>query len=31
MTPVKAINHLGIAVRSIDAQRALRKARLGAV
>jgi methylmalonyl-CoA/ethylmalonyl-CoA epimerase len=31
MTPVKAINHIGIAVRSIDAQRAFYEGTLGAV
>ena len=31
MIPVKAINHLGIAVRSIDAQRAFYDGTLGAV
>ena len=31
MTPVKAINHIGIAVRSIDAQRAFYEGVLGAV
>ena len=31
MTPVKAINHIGIAVRSIDAQRAFYEGALGAV
>jgi methylmalonyl-CoA/ethylmalonyl-CoA epimerase len=31
MTPVKAINHIGIAVRSIDAQRAYYEGVLGAV
>ena len=30
MTPVKAINHIGIAVRSIDTQRAFYEATLGA-
>jgi methylmalonyl-CoA/ethylmalonyl-CoA epimerase len=31
MTPVRAVNHIGIAVRSIDAQRAFYEATLGAV
>ena len=31
MTPVKAVNHIGIAVRSIDAQRAFYEGALGAV
>jgi methylmalonyl-CoA/ethylmalonyl-CoA epimerase len=31
MSPVKAINHIGIAVRSIDAQRAFYEGTLGAV
>jgi methylmalonyl-CoA/ethylmalonyl-CoA epimerase len=31
MTPVKAINHIGIAVRSIDAQRAFYEGALGAI
>jgi methylmalonyl-CoA/ethylmalonyl-CoA epimerase len=31
MTPVKAVNHIGIAVRSIDAQRAFYEGTLGAV
>jgi methylmalonyl-CoA/ethylmalonyl-CoA epimerase len=31
MTPVKAINHIGIAVRSIDAQRPFYEGTLGAV
>src|ERR671925_2327983 len=31
MTPVQAINHIGIAVRSIDAQRAFYEGTLGAV
>jgi methylmalonyl-CoA/ethylmalonyl-CoA epimerase len=31
MTPVKAVNHIGIAVRSIDAQRAFYEGILGAV
>ena len=31
MTPVKAVNHIGIAVRSIDAQRAFYEGVLGAV
>jgi methylmalonyl-CoA/ethylmalonyl-CoA epimerase len=31
MTPVRAINHIGIAVRSIDAQRAFYEGTLGAV
>ncbi len=31
MTPVKAINHIGIAVRSIDAQRSFYEGTLGAV
>ena len=31
MTPVKAVNHIGIAVRSIDAQRAFYEGSLGAV
>lgn len=31
MTPVKALNHVGIAVRSIDAQRAFYETTLGAV
>lgn len=31
MTPVKAINHIGIAVRSIDAQRGFYEGTLGAV
>ncbi len=31
MTPVKAINHIGIAVRSIDAQRAFYEGTLGGV
>src|ERR1700745_4330341 len=31
MTPVQAINHIGIAVRSIDAQRPLYEGALGAV
>jgi methylmalonyl-CoA/ethylmalonyl-CoA epimerase len=30
MTPVKAVNHIGIAVRSIDAQRAFYEVTLGA-
>ena len=31
MTPVKAVNHIGIAVRSIDAQRSFYEGTLGAV
>jgi methylmalonyl-CoA/ethylmalonyl-CoA epimerase len=31
MTPVQAVNHIGIAVRSIDAQRAFYEGTLGAV
>jgi methylmalonyl-CoA/ethylmalonyl-CoA epimerase len=31
MTPVQAVNHIGIAVRSIDAQRAFYEGALGAV
>ena len=31
MTPVKAVNHIGIAVRSIEAQRAFYEGALGAV
>jgi methylmalonyl-CoA/ethylmalonyl-CoA epimerase len=31
MTPVKSVNHIGIAVRSIDAQRAFYEGTLGAV
>jgi methylmalonyl-CoA/ethylmalonyl-CoA epimerase len=31
VTPVKAVNHIGIAVRSIDAQRAFYESTLGAV
>ncbi|MFO0954435.1 MAG: methylmalonyl-CoA epimerase [Isosphaeraceae bacterium] len=31
MTPVKAVNHIGIAVRSIDAQRPFYESALGAV
>ena len=31
MTPVKAVNHIGIAVRSIDAQRPFYEGTLGAV
>ena len=31
MTPVKAVNHVGIAVRSIDAQRSFYEGTLGAV
>jgi methylmalonyl-CoA/ethylmalonyl-CoA epimerase len=31
MTPVKAVNHIGIAVRSIDAQRPFYESTLGAV
>jgi methylmalonyl-CoA/ethylmalonyl-CoA epimerase len=31
MTPVKAVNHIGIAVRSIEAQRAFYEGTLGAV
>jgi methylmalonyl-CoA/ethylmalonyl-CoA epimerase len=31
MTPVKAVNHIGIAVRSIDSQRAFYEGTLGAV
>jgi len=31
VTPVKAVNHIGIAVRSIDAQRAFYEGTLGAV
>src|SRR5215472_1217865 len=31
MTPVQAVNHIGIAVRSIDAQRAFYEGSLGAV
>jgi methylmalonyl-CoA/ethylmalonyl-CoA epimerase len=31
MSPVKAVNHIGIAVRSIDAQRAFYEGTLGAV
>ena len=31
MTPVKAVNHIGIAVRSIDAQKAFYEGTLGAV
>ena len=31
MTPVKAVNHIGIAVRSIDAQRPFYEGALGAV
>ncbi len=31
MTPVKAVNHIGIAVRSIDAQRGFYEGNLGAV
>src|SRR5919199_201550 len=31
MTPVQAVNHIGIAVRSIDAQRAFYEGTLGAI